>query len=597
MKQQIIKLWRLLSPRDRRNAGILLLLMVAAAILEVVGVAAIPAFVGAVVQPERAHAIGWVGDLLTRLGLDTTEKLMLWGALALAALFAIKTAFLVFNFHLQVRFTLNRRIELARRMLRAYLVAPYPFHLTRNRAELLRNVDQETNAISAQVIGVALQLLTKLFILVAVLGFLLVMEPLITVFWLMLFGSLAAFVVINVGARLRRHGRREQVERGLVMKAIYQALGGIKETRVLGRERFFLDRVDESMHRLAAVSGFRQTVQRSIPPVTEFAAIIGLLLLTVALLALNRPSETIVVTLSLFVVALVRLRETMSAAMGHVANLRFNLVSVDPVYDDLAALENAPRRPFGSLDAPRTRMKEGIALRDVRYRYETASGAALRNVNIAIPAGAAVGFVGSTGAGKSTLIDIILGLLEPQSGAVLVDGVDIRQSGVGEWQRAIGYVPQSIYLMDDTLRCNVALGVQPDKIDDASLWRALRAAQLEPLLNRLPDGLNTIIGEQGVRLSGGERQRIGIARALYHDPDVLVLDEATSALDNATERAIVQAVEALKGQRTVITVAHRLSTVRNCDKLYFMKEGRVEAEGSYQELQAMHADFAAMASA
>lgn len=592
LKSSLRKLFKLLSRRDRRNAGLLLLMMLLAAAIEVLGVAAIPAFVGAVIEPEQLQRFAWFDGLISAEA--GPRSLVVWGGAALALLFAVKTVFLLWNFRLQMRYAMNRRVQISRRLMRAYLNAPYSFHLRRNTSELLRNVEREVSVVCHQVIGGMLQLITKLAILVAVLIFLFVVEPFITVFWVAMFGSLAAFVVWGLGAKLKKLGLQEQAERQAMVQALYQGFGAIKETRVLGRERFFADRVDESVRRVADVVEFKQSVAKAIPPVTEFFGVCGLLLLAVSLVLMGRPNESILVTLSLFVVGLVRLKEAMSAAMTSIANLRYNLVSVGPVYDDLMRLEAKPRRRKSSGPASRLRMREGLVLKNVWHRYEAAQQHALKGVSLVVPAGAAVGFVGATGAGKSTLIDVILGLLEPEQGELLVDGQDVRKD-LPAWQRTIGYVPQSIYLLDDTIRNNIALGLEEDQIDGAALAQAVQAAQLEPLLRRLPQGLATVVGEQGVRLSGGERQRIGIARALYNDPDVLVLDEATSALDNATERAIVRSVEALRGRRTVLMIAHRLSTVRNCDRLYFLKEGRLEAEGDFEQLQVAHPDFAAMA--
>ena len=572
--------------------------MLIAAVLEVIGVAAIPAFVSAVVDPDRLRAAPWAGDMLDNLGLQSTERLVLWGAVALALIFSVKTAFVVFNYGVQMRFIINRRVDLTRRLVTAYLSAPHTFHLKTNSAVLIRNVERETTAICNQVMGASLEVATKLLMLVAVLVFLLIAEPIVTLVWLGVFGAIAGYIVVTLGQKLKRYGLREQSERGLVMQALHQALGGVRETRVLGRERFFADRVDRSIRSMAHVMEFKQALGKAIPPVTELTAIAGLLVLAVALVLLDRPTDSILVTLSLFVVGLVRLKETMGSVMTHMANLRYHLVAVDPVHDDLMALEKdgAPQRlpppPKVALQVERE-----IAFDDVWYAYEDAKRHSLQGVSLNIPKGAAIGFVGATGAGKSTLVDVMLGLLEPQRGAVRVDGVDVRESGVRSWQAAIGYVPQSIYLIDDTIRRNIALGLEDDQIDEAALTAALRTAQLEDLIAKLPLGLDTPVGEDGARLSGGERQRIGIARALYHDPAVLILDEATSALDNATERAIIQAVEVLKGSRTVIMIAHRLSTVRNCDRLYFLKEGRIEAAGSFTDLQREHSDFADMAAA
>ncbi|HSK40180.1 MAG TPA: ABC transporter ATP-binding protein [Arenibaculum sp.] len=599
MLAQFKKLGSLLSRRAKRNGALLLLLMIAGACLEVVGVAAVPAYVSLVVYPEQLARFPLLYDAIDRLGLTDTNDLVVWGALALILIFAIKNGFLIFNYYWQIRFTTNRRVELAERLTNAYMRAPFTFHLARNTSELLRNIDREASVISYQVLGGSLELVTHAMILVAVLVFLFLAEPWITFWWLVIFGLIGGIGVALVSARLKRYGLEEQRQRKLFVQSLYQGFGSIKEARVLNREHFFAAKVGDSVQRIATVVRFKNFATKSIGPITEFTAITGLLVIAAILVLLDRPTESILVTLSLFVVGLVRLRQTIGAAMTQLAGLRYNIVSVDPVFADLMALESAGKRSGGHEGrSPEPRgLRREIALRDVWYRHDQTDGYALQGIDLTIPAGAAVGFVGSTGAGKSTLVDIILGLLEPERGSVRVDGVDIRQSGVSAWQMAIGYVPQSIYLLDDTIRRNIALGLDDGDIDEDALSTAVRTAQLETFVKSQPDGLDAVIGEQGVRLSGGERQRIGIARALYHNPEVLILDEATSSLDNATERAIIGAVEALKGRRTIIMIAHRLTTVRNCDTLYFLKKGRIEAQGSYSELEVRHEEFRLMSSA
>jgi len=595
MFSSLNKLNALLSGRDRRNLLILLIMMVAAAVLEVVGVSAIPAYVSAVVSPERFMAYPGVQPVLHWLGLSGTQEILIWGSLGLFLLFGLKNAFLVWNYYWQARFIANRRVHLARRLVTAYLHAPYSFHLGRNTSELIRNVNRETNLLANHVLAPLLEIITRSLILVAVTALLLWMEPFITLIWMGIFGLISAFGVSALSLRMRRYGLMEQVQRKQVIQALHQGLGSIKESRVLHREDYFVARIVESISRIAAATRFKRFGGQLIAPVTEAVAVIGLSAITVTLVLMDRPMESILVTVALFVVALVRLRDALNVIMSRWTVLRYHVAAVDPVYADLQALESSPTPVTAPADGTLSITRD-IQLHEVWYRYPGASEAALRGVSLRIPAGTAVGIVGGTGAGKSTLVDVILGLLVPERGELRVDGADLHRGGLHAWQSWIGYIPQSIYLLDDTLRRNIALGVEDADIDEVALTRAIHAAQLEPLVAKLPAGLDTPTGERGVRLSGGERQRIGIARALYHNPQVLIMDEATSALDNLTEQAIIQAVDALRGQRTVIMIAHRLSTVRNCHTLYFLKEGRIEATGNYEELRASSQDFSLMAS-
>jgi ATP-binding cassette subfamily C protein len=592
----LYKLFTLFNRRERFGAAILLIMMAFGAFLEVLGLAAVPAFVSAVIDPGRLSDLPMVGVLLAPLGAIDNRTLVVWGALALIAIFAVKNGFLILNQYLQLRFITNRRMALASRLMRAYMRARYSFHLAHNNSELLRNVDREVNIVCFQVLGSVLDLSTRLLILAAVLGFLFVAEPWITLFWVGFLGSAAAAGIVVISGRLRRFGVEEQQQRARFIKALYEGFGSLKEARVLNRERYFEHVVADAVRQISLANRYRQFVAGTIAPITEFVAVVGLLTLAAVLVLIGRPTESIFVTLSLFVVGLVRLREVTSTAIARYTNLRYNLVSINPVYGHLKAFAPSVQRQDDN-EGSAQRLRNKIELHDVSYRYDGASKFSLKNISLEIPAGSAVGFVGSTGAGKSTLIDIILGLLGPNRGTVSVDGKQITEDNCASWQKTVGYVPQSIYLLDDTVRRNIAFGVEDDEINDEAVADAARLAQLETFLAEQPHGLDTIIGEQGVRLSGGERQRIGIARALYHQPSVLIFDEATAALDNTTERAIVEAIEQIRGARTIIMVAHRLSTVRRCDTLYFLKDGCIEAEGDYRELQERHEDFRLMASA
>jgi len=597
MRSELGKLLAVIGAPARRNALGLLLLMLLGALLEVIGVAAVPAFVAAIVEPERLASLPLLGSLAAPLAGQDTGRLIIWGGLALIVIFALKNGFLIVNAYLQARYVTGLRVMLARRLLGAYMAAPWVFHLGRNTAELLRNVDGEVTTLCNQVIATLLDLCTRLFILFAVLAFLFLIEPLITLGWVALLGGSAILGVSLMSARLRSSGLEEQAERKQLVQSLYQAFGTFKEARVLRRQQFFEQRAGDSVARIAAINRYRQVIGKAIAPTSEFIAVTGLLVLAAILVLFGRSSDSILVTISLFVVGLVRLREVTTAAVSHITTLRFAMVSIHPIHADLARLEDGIAIEHGDPGRVLPPDWDEIALRDVSFQFPGAREPSVREVSLTIPRGAVIGLVGSTGAGKSTLTDLILGLLEPTQGAILVGGRDIRSIGLPAWQRSIGYVPQAIYLLDDTIRRNIAVGIADDAIDEVALERCLHVAQLGVFIRRQPKGLDTIVGEHGTRLSGGERQRIGIARALYHNPAVLVLDEATSALDNTTERAIVQAIDALRGQRTIIMIAHRLSSVRGCDRLYFLRDGRIEAEGDYDTLQENHHEFRQMASA
>lgn len=591
------KLYALLSPRDRLRALILFAMMLAGAVLEIAGLAAVPAFVSAVVDREAMAGLPLIGPMLGALTAAlTSRELVLWGAGLLLGIFALKNGFLALNYWAQIRYVTNRRLAIAGRLMRAYMNAPYAFFLERNRSELLRNVDGEVITICYNVISTILELCTRLIILVAVLGFLLFVEPVITLAWIAFLGAVAILAVRGVSGRLRRYGLIQQENRKLLNQGLYQAFGGIKEIRTLGREEYFSGKVLDAVDRITRVNRFKMFITRIIPPASEMVAMTGLLALACGLVLQGRTTESILVTLSLFVVGLVRLREASSAAMNQFADLRYSLVSIEPIFRDLTLLGDIarPDRPTAKAEPP-TQPVRTIRLEQVWHRYDGAADFALKGVDIEFQVGTAVGLVGSTGAGKSTVVDVLLGLLTPERGGLVVDGHRLDPSELRRWRARVGYVPQSIYLLDDTIRRNIALGLEDDEVDEEALATAILLAQLDRFIDRQPDGIETLVGESGVRISGGERQRIGIARALYNDPAILILDEATSALDNTTERAVIEAVEGMRGKRTVVMIAHRLSTVQNCELLYYLKDGRVEGAGDYESLRRGHHEFREMA--
>ena len=324
-------------------------------------------------------------------------------------------------------------------------------------------------------------------------------------------------------------------------------------------------------------------------------AVVAIMLIAVVMHLQGRPIASIIPVIAMFGVAIVRLMPSIQIIAEMLTNIRYSIVSVNPIYDDLTAMKKYGEefRTDRQRDA-KTTLTHAVQIHDLHYHYPNSDEQALNGVSLEIPKGRAVAFVGPSGAGKTTIVDVLLGLLEPQKGEILVDDKNIFDS-ISAWQRNIGYIPQFIYLSDDSLRRNIAFGLPDSDIDEEKIHKAVELAQLNELVSRLPDGLDTVIGERGARLSGGQRQRIGIARALYNDPQVLVMDEATSALDNITEQHIIHSIETLKGEHTIIMIAHRLTTVMNCDVLYMMENGKIVDQGAYKELLERNEGFREMA--
>jgi ATP-binding cassette subfamily C protein len=451
---------------------------------------------------------------------------------------------------------------------------------------LLRNANPECRQIALFVLMPLLRVLTQGIVIVLVVAMLVIIQPVASLVMILVLGFAGGGFILKLQHKVREYGRIAVDERQISNKCLQQGVEGIKEARVLGCEKFFVDAFGRSARNAARSERYQQVIERIIAPVLEAVGVLTMLILALVLVwGFDQTVKSAIPMLALFAVALARLRGVVSEIANKFTKLRYSLLSVEPVYEDLQYLKEleTDRRLSSAAEPPSLHLEKKLSIDNVTFSYEQAEEPALIDVSLSFSQGASVAFVGPTGAGKTTMVDLILGLLEPTEGRITVDGTDIRENLRG-WQKNIGYIPQFIYLLDDTIRHNVALGVPDEEIDPDALQRAISAAQLDDMVERLSSGVETYVGERGIRLSGGQRQRIGIARAIYRNPDVLVMDEATSNLDSATERAIVESVNELKGDRTVIMIAHRLTTVQDCDTLFFLKEGRLEAQGTYDEL-------------
>jgi ABC-type multidrug transport system fused ATPase/permease subunit len=491
--------------------------------------------------------------------------------------YVLKNVFLAGSTWIQRGFLTRVTSRIAARMLEIYIRQPYAFHLRKNSSTLIRNT-QDASMLVAAGIEPMLTILTEGLIAVALFTVLVVVEPVgtICVIGLLLF---ATFIFQKFFDRkLQRWGTLRQIQKGSIIQTIQQGLGAVKDIQVLGREEWFVNEHRERQTLDANLLRRINTVQ-TVPRLwLEVMAMAGLAGLVAIMLATGKDIDKIIPTVGLFAVTSFKVLPSINKLVSSKQTLKVSRSTIETIHHDL----DLPIAMNSSIQNMKFQF-ENVVVEQLDFKYEQSENLVLSNVNLRIQSGEAVGFVGLSGSGKSTLIDIMLGLLEPQSGSVLINGQtleNVKQS----WQQQIGYIPQTIFLMDDSLRRNIAIGIADAEIDEVAIVDALKSAQLEDFVASLPEGLDTVVGERGVRLSGGQRQRIGIARALYHQPSVLVLDEATSSLDTETEHGVMQAVQALQGDKTVIIVAHRLSTVEYCDRLYRLDAGRIVDEGTFDEV-------------
>ena len=575
----------ILSPREQVEGIALLCAMALGALFEVVGIGLVVPFIAVLKDPALVLDQPLARPILSALSLRDPHRLLIALGLGLIAAFVIKSSYLLLLNRWQCRYVFDKQATLARQLLTGYLAAPYTFHLGRNSAETIRVTIGTIQAFTSGFLLSLLTVLGELLVVAALVILLVLVNPLTTLCAVFVLGVPTVFVYRAIRRRLAVAGRISQESMASAIQWTEQAIGGVKETLITGRASFFIDRQGKQVRRLAdagAASAFLSALPRLL---MDTLAVIAMVAMALMALVLGQDMQSLLPVLGMFAVAAIRLMPSATRIASGLAQLRFLHAATEVLYDELRAVGTstpAPRAVRQTASLP-LRFQHSLMLEQISYRYPTMSGPAIDAVSLEVRQGEWVGLVGPTGAGKTTLVDLILGLFVPTAGRILVDGRDIRED-IASWQRIIGYIPQDIYLLDDTIRRNVAFGLVDEEIDDDRVWRALRAAQIDRLVSALPGGLDAMTGERGERLSGGERQRLGIARALYRDPQVLVVDEGTANLDNETEAAIVETLARLRGEKTIIVIAHRLSVVKDCDRVYLIRQGRVRHSGPLSDL-------------
>jgi len=574
-------IWRLLKKSERRGLGMIFLLMLIGTVLEMFSLGLVVPIVGLLVNPDYIQRFPIVRSIFGDL---STKQYVLIAMGLLVGIYFLKTFFLIWKTWVQRGFSNSVTKRIAQDLYENYLRQPYAFHLERNSAIMIRN-SQQSASLMGGVIDPLLLIASEFLVSGGLLALMLLLEPVGSLSAIVVFGSFSIIFRRFTSRRIANWGEALNFHKGMIIQHLQHGFGGVKDVKILGREDYFIDGYTRDLNGNAYVER-RFAVAQTLPRFSmELLTIICLGILVSLMVVSDKAVTDILPVLSLFGAAAFRLLPTMSQVINSFMAININRPILNNLYTDLALTV-----PSTAVQQASKTLADSIDVSNLSFRYANTTRDVLDDVSIHVLRGEAVGLIGSSGSGKSTLVDILLGLLEPTAGRVLIDGGDIRENLRG-WQDQIGYVPQSIFLTDDTLRRNVAFGLPKDQIDDNAVKSAIRSAQLEDFVASLPEGMETIVGERGVRLSGGQRQRIGIARALYNSPDVLVLDEATSSLDTETEHGVMQAVQALQGEKTVIIVAHRLSTVEYCDRLYRLENARIVDEGTFSEVTSRTKDL------
>lgn len=586
----IIKKFRKILSRQQKVRVIILgIMMIIGAFLETLGVGLILPLVSAITTPDIIETNKYAKMVCEIFDLHATRTFMIVVIAALIFVYIFKNAYLFLEYYVQYRFICNNRFAVQCRLMDVYLHRPYEYFLNAESGEIVRVVTSDTQN-TFNLLSMVLSFFTEAVVSFALIVTIIAADPFMAFLLAAVLGGMMFLIGRLIKPVLRRAGVKYQQNSAKTNKWLLQAISGIKEVKVAEKEDYFLEQFSKYGKR-AIDSEKKNSVLGTVPRLAIEAFGISAMLAVIAILMWKgREVDTMLPQLSAFAMAAVRLMPSVNRMSSSLNSMSYQEPALDKMlehldvaerweseFDGAAAVSTKENAIASGTNGRKIALDRQVELSDITYSYPNAEQAVLEHANMVISVGKSVGIVGASGSGKTTAIDILLGLLPPQAGQVLVDGVDIRKDYDG-WLSHLGYIPQMIFMLDDTIRANVAFGIPVKEVDDAQVWKALEEAQLKEFVQSLPDGLDTTIGERGVRLSGGQRQRIGIARALYTDPELLIFDEATSALDNETEAAIMESINALHGRKTVVIIAHRLTTIEECDIVYRVENGKIVKE-------------------
>jgi len=573
--------------KEKIQIVLLFLAAVVGSLLECLGVGVFMPFVNVLMDTTAIQKTWYLNLFYETLGFQSPEPFLTALTAVIVGVFIFKNIYLIVEKYAIYHFSYNTQMKISTRLLKAYMNEPYTFHLNKNISVLQRSMQEDANLFASAIIHF-MELFIEITVCISLGISLLYISQSMTVIILgLLVLCMGAFIGISKKFA-KGFGRECQIYKAKIYQWMNQALGGIKEVKVLNRERYFTDSYQTYYKKYA--KGLRiSRLLAAVPKyIVEMVSMSGLLIAIMIKINYGRTDiVTFIPQLSAFAVAAFRLMPSVGRINEHITNIMYASPSIELVYSDLKDVEESGCGEKNREDLPAVsgwKFEKEIRIKKVCYHYPDTEENVIDYVDLAIQKGQTVALIGESGAGKTTMADIILGLLPPQYGKIKADGMDIFKN-TDQWHRDIGYIPQTIYLSDDTIRNNVAFGVYEDEINDEAVIESLKKAQLYEFIEGLSDGIETMVGDRGVRLSGGQRQRIGIARALYHNPEILVLDEATSALDNETEAAVMEAIECLRGEKTMIIIAHRLTTIQNADVIYEIVDGKAEKRTKEQVLK------------
>lgn len=579
IKDLIGKINYILSKQQKQYGILVFICTIVSAMLEMLGVSAIMPMVEGIMETEVLFEKWYLQPFINVFHIQNSKVLLFIVCIGVIIIYVFKNLFFVFYAWMVKKYTYKINRELGTRVMESYMAQGYIFFVNNNSGRLLQGISGDVSAVNGIMTSI-FNLLVKLLSVLIIGFFILIEQPFIAIFLLVLSGLCILVIQFLVKNAMHKYGVLQRVAAWNVNQARLEMIQGSKEILVTGRQEFFKKRFTESIREQNKCNIKLEMAQTTPLYIIETVSVIGLLVAVVIQIAMNGMSTDTMVGLSAIAVAAFRILPSTGAISGYLNSIRGAIPSFNASYDTIKKINELEKentqiiRKQKEVVGQNIRLQNELTIDHVYYKYPATEEYVLKDIELTIRAKSSIGIIGSSGAGKTTLVDVLLGLLEPEKGHIRLDGRDITTLG-NQWNQNIGYVPQSVYLIDEDIRANIAFGIPKEEIKDELVWRALEMAQLADFIREHPEGLNTTVGERGIKFSGGQRQRVAIARALYSNPEILVLDEATAALDNETESALMEAVDALLGQKTLIIVAHRLTTIKGCDYIYEVKDGKL----------------------
>lgn len=568
IKEIIIKLKTIYNKKQQIKFAFLFALIAVSGFLELIGISLILPFINIVINPEIIMTNKYLFFVYNLFHISNTTNFLIFLAFVLIAVYILKNLYMLIVYYFQYKILYNAQKDISLQLIKFYINQPYSYHLNINTSEMVRIVTQDTTRCSDFLTNTFF-LLSEFIVLLLVTSFLFYINKIVTIVLVILFVFIFFGIFKVLKPRLKVFAKNNQKYHSGMIKWIQQSLGAIKDIKILQKEQFFINKYYDSSVQYASAQKHYRFLEQFPRLLIESFVVSVILFVIICLLYRGIDASTIIIQMAVFAMAAFRLMPSMNRMQVAVNALMYFMPSINVVYRDL---KNT--RVVGYLkqdENKKINIEKGICINNISYKYPNTEKYIFKDISFNIQKGRSVGFEGPTGAGKTTIVDVILGLLNPTDGSITVDNVNVHKNR-SNWFSKIGYVPQFIYLTDDTIKNNI-LFYDDENVDNDKLNTVIEQAQLKEFIDSLPNGLDTIVGERGIRLSGGQRQRIGIARALYKKPEILVLDEATSALDNDTEKAVMQAIEHLYGKITMLVIAHRLTTIEKCDEIYKIDKG------------------------